>query len=136
VSWSFDPDLVETQALHAVRSLVGDTQETRTLIDDEEITLQLGFHGLTLTSDPLLNSARLFRAAAGTARAIEAALAQKSELVLDAAGGIKSNAAQEYRRLARELEQRGRSGAQPTFADPKAYATTHVAGVDTEPALE
>lgn len=132
---TYDTAKLNTEALHPVRLLVGDTVAPMKLTD-EEIDYFLQQHGLTKTTDPDTARDGVLLAASRAARAIEARLAKESNvLVMHEGGAVKTSAAQEYRKLAAELEERANGAAQPSFADPTAYPRTFVAGVDCEPDL-
>lgn len=133
---TYAPATAATRALDAVRLQVGDTNVGKALLDDGEIAAFLARYGLTVESDPIANGRGVLRAAAEACRAIAALLAQKSEVVIGQFGAVKATSSREYQNLAKALEARAATIAKPHFFDPSSYATTHVAGVDPDPAEE
>jgi len=94
-----------SQALHWVRWRIGATKaDASPAVEDEEIGAALAGYGLSNTSDPLANRTAMHRAAAEVCRAIAAALGRQSTVAITAVGPVKSNAAEVFLRLAKELE--------------------------------
>ncbi len=138
MTWTpFDPTKVGVEAIQTVRSLIHDTKTDRQLLQDEEIKWQLTRRGFTTgLEDPDTNPQAVYLAAAECAEIIQAKFASESEIAITNVGVVKSTAAGEYARLARTLREKGSADAAPSFANPAAYETTFVAGVDPEPDLE
>lgn len=136
MSFSYDLAKVSTEALHAVRALIGDVQQDRPQLEDQEIELRLLTRGLTLTSDPTANWTGVIWVAAECCQMIAARLSSESEIVVSDVGQTKRSAAQEYRMRYLELRDAAVTGATPRFADPAAYPVVHVTGVDALPELE
>lgn len=132
----WDKTKVGVEALHTVRSLIHDTKSDRILLQDEEITWQLARRGLAAADDPDTNPSAVYLAAADCAETVRAKFASESEIAVTNVGVVKSTAAREFATLARALREMGSAGAGPQFANPSAYPTTHVEGVDPAPELE
>ena len=104
MAFTYTLSKVKSEALHWVRWRIGATKETRSKVDDEEIDAALTGRGLTTTSDPASNFDLVHRAAADVCRAIAADLGYDSQIAITDVGPIKSNSAQFFLRLAKELE--------------------------------
>ena len=146
MNFNYGVGTVSTHAHDFVRLLLHDVQSDRPLLADEEIDAFLVMRGLTANSDPLANLSACYSAAADAARSIEAKFASEAETEITDLGIVKQSAAQEYRRLATELEAKALTGAAPSFADPSlaidhtartpsGYPNDWVAGVDPVPGL-
>lgn len=128
---------VWVQAQDTVRFLVGDVKSDDALApDDNEVLAALRRYGLVAASDALGNATKVFNAAADLAEAFRARLARESEVVLTEVGQTKADASRSFAALAKDLRQKARAGIMPSFANPQAYPTTFVQGVDSLPNLE
>lgn len=146
MAWSYALGTVQTHAHDFVRLLLHDVQNDRPLLADEELDAFLAMRALTAISDPLANLSACYAAAADAARSIEAKFASEAETEITDLGIVKQTAAQEYRRLAAELDAKSLTGAAPSFVDPSGfvdhtamtpsgYPNDWVAGVDPVPGL-
>ena len=135
--FTYTASKVTTEALHWIRFRIGQTRQDRSHITDTEIETFLLAASLTKTSIPTDNWNAVHTAAADCAEGVAAGLIRESEIAITEVGTVKSLAASGYFKLAdRLLGKVAKGGAKVFFADPVAYATTHVAGVDPEPDLE
>lgn len=146
MNWTYTVATVGTHAHDFVRLLLHDVQADRPLLADEELDAFLALRALTANSDPIANASACYAAAADAARSIEAKFASEAETEITDLGIVKQTAAQEYRRLAAELEAKSLTGAAPSFVDPSTftdhtamtpsgYPNDFVAGVDPVPGL-
>ncbi len=136
-AFNFDPSKIATEALHFVRFRTGQTQAARNHLSDDAIRALLSIRGLTQESDPIENQVATLEVVIEGHEAIAARLAQESEVAITEVGVVKSSAAAEHLKLADRLRtQLRRTGGKPLFANPGAFGTTFVAGVDPDPPLE
>ena len=137
MGFNFEPGKIATEALHFIRVRTGQTQEKRSHLSDEVITALLAVRGLTPDSDPIVNQVATIEATIEGHEIIAARLASESEVVVAGVGSVKRSAAKTHLELAEGLRtQIRRTGGKPLWANPAAFGTTFVAGVDPDPPLE
>ncbi len=134
MAFTYTRSTIVTRALDWIRFRLGDTKSDRTHLDDDEISAMLVGRNLTIESVPDDNAAAVRLAARDCCLAKAAALGDESEIVVTEIGTVKNVAADWFLKLADILENEvGIATAGPLFANPKAYSTTHVVGVDALP---
>lgn len=137
MAFNFEPSKIATEALHFVRSRTGQTKKDRSHLSDEAITALLLIRGLTPDSDPVTNQIAVMEAAIEGHEVIAAKLASEAEVAITEVGSVKAQAARIHLELAKRLRtQLRRGGGTLLFANPGAFGTTFVAGVDPDPPLE
>ena len=131
---TYTASTIVTRALDWVRFRLGDTKLDRPQLDDDEISAMLVDRGLTIESVPGDNASAIRLAARDCCLAKAASLGDQSEIPIDDVAGPKERAAEFFLKLADILENEvGLATAGPLFANPEAYSTTHVVGVDALP---